>query len=167
MGVTLRPEAPLAVVALLPLLLIASRARAATVSGYVHTKDDKGVPGLEVDARTRQGSLVGKAISGKDGSYKIAGLPTGRYVFVLNPLKSLYKGHQIVAYLHADGLCLNWLVSRQKPAEASAHRGIVCVPLPVFWLVPGAGVGAGVAASGSKKVSPVHPPPPIPKSSFE
>lgn len=134
-------------------LAITSAVFAATISGFVTTEGGKPVSGVELSARTPKGDVVCATLSDTKGGYTLSGLLAGTYYVDLKPITSGYQGQSVVANLPASGLCLDWTVSKTKPARAFASpaAGKVCKVAGVypFGLDPWVYGGATVTVFGT------------------
>src|ERR1700730_14002514 len=100
-----------------------SIATCADIVGSV--SDAKGYPiaNVQITARTPADHITGQSVTDANGKYWIAGLNPDTYHYVLDPLRSGYKGGNAVSYLDSKGLILNWKISRTGQAIALASPG--------------------------------------------
>ncbi len=141
----------LGVVALI--FMTASSAMGATASGTVAGSQGQTMSGIEVFAKDAAGHVAGQATTGNGGAYQIMNLQPGNYNFTLDPGSSGVQGQTVSSYVGPDGICLNWGVSANSPAVATAQPGATCAGMaaadpawdPAPWIGAGAAVVAGAA----------------------
>ena len=100
-------------------MLVIIRATAASSADLVgHVADEMGQPvaGVQVTVLASTGASAGSAVSDAQGSYEIRGLKAGAYRLTL-------KGETVVSYVPADGLTVNWGLSKTAPPLAIAKLG--------------------------------------------
>jgi hypothetical protein len=124
---------------------VSSTVLGADVAGTIANPLGESVSGLRIIVRDGNGHIVGEGVTNSKGVYDIQGLRSGNYDFTLDPGSNKYKGKTVVSYVSADGLCINWAVSEQSPALATAEPGANCLHDP--WDTAQY-VGAGAAALG-------------------
>lgn len=92
--------------------------------GVVYDTAGLSVPGMKVIAKDPSGKIMGEAITETQKPYVMRNLPTGQYQLTLDPLKSPFKGQTVLSSLNAEGLTVNWLVSENTEALATATPGV-------------------------------------------
>jgi hypothetical protein len=121
--------------------------------------DDAGHPvsGLAIELIDASDRVTAKATTGPDGGYEMPCVATGQYRLRLAPGATGIQGDTVAAPVGADGLVVNWTVSRSAPPLAAAlAAGGSCAPLAIgangaapSGLPPAAVVGgAGAIAVG-------------------
>lgn len=97
-----------------------SAAFSADVLGTVSDSHGDPVGGVQIEVRNVGGKPLGAGTTGSDGGYRIGGLASGTYAFVLEPRTTGFKGGSAVAHLDSNGLIVDWRVSKIGPALALA-----------------------------------------------
>jgi len=100
-------------------MLVIIRATAASSADLVgQVVDEMGQPvaGAQVSVLASTGASAGSAVSDTAGSYEIHGLKAGAYRLML-------KGETVVSYVPAEGLTVNWGLSKTGPPLAIAKLG--------------------------------------------
>jgi hypothetical protein len=92
--------------------------------GVVYDTAGLPVPGMKVIAKDPSGKIMGEAITDTQKPYVMRNLATGQYQLTLDPLKSPFKGQTVLSSLGAEGLTVNWLVSVNADALATATPGV-------------------------------------------
>jgi hypothetical protein len=92
--------------------------------GVVYDTAGLPVPGMKVIAKDPSGKIMGEAITDTQKPYVMRNLATGQYQLTLDPLKSPFKGQTVLSALGAEGLTVNWLVSENADALATATPGV-------------------------------------------
>lgn len=132
---------------------LSGAALAADVGGAVKSAQGQPVSGLQVIAKDASGKVVGQATTASNGSYLIKGVNPGSYNFTLAPGSTGFQGQTVASSLGPDGLCLNWGVSSNAPAVATAQPGIACQPAAAaaggWGTAEYVGAGAGVVGAGA------------------
>lgn len=115
----------LAVTAITALFVLAtaSLALSADIVGTVSDAQGNPIPGVQITAQTPTGSVISQVLTGANGKYQINGLDPGTYDYVLNPLRTGFKGGTAVSNLDPKGLTINWKLSPTAPAIAMASEG--------------------------------------------
>jgi hypothetical protein len=104
-------------------LASATLAFCADVVGTVSDAQGNPIPRVQITAQTPTGNVVSQGLTGANGKYQINGLNPGTYDYVLNPLKTGFKGGTAVSNLDAKGLTINWKLSPTAPPIAMASEG--------------------------------------------
>jgi Carboxypeptidase regulatory-like domain len=123
---------------------------AAEVGGTVLDVQGKPVTGVRIIAKDVNGRVLGEASTTSKGTYNIQALQPGQYNFTLDPGPGRFQGQTVVSFVGKDGLCVNWGVSTNTPAIATAEPGEKC--LPDSWDAAEF-TGAGAAAVGSGAIA--------------
>jgi hypothetical protein len=141
----------------------AQRAFCADLVGLVTDAQGHPVAAVKVMVRDAADKVLSEAQTDASGQYRITGLTSGTYNYVLDPLASGFKGGAAAAYLDSKGLTINWKVSASSPAIALASEGTEIalagdpfgMEWPAFLGVVGGAIGAvsggvvgGYAAAG-------------------
>ena len=144
-----------------------SAAWCADISGVVTGPGGKPVPGIKISVLDSSHNLLGSALTGTDGKYKISGVVPGTYTFTLNPMATPFKPGESVATLTDLGLLMPWQVSPDDTAlDQAGPPGPPPGPDPGLLTIAGVGVGTGAglgAAAGAGAFNgPNNSPPPSP-----
>jgi Carboxypeptidase regulatory-like domain len=94
----------------------ASVAFSADIVGTIGGPGGKPIPGVQVSVDNQSGVTVGSATSDTLGRYEFRGLQPGTYT--LNS-----SGQSAVSYVGPNGVTVNWGVTPNAPAIATAHVG--------------------------------------------
>jgi hypothetical protein len=97
-------------------IIRATAASSADLVGHVANEMGQPVAGAQVSVLASTGASAGSAVSDSEGSYEIRGLKAGAYRLML-------KGETVVSYVPADGLTVNWGLSKTAPPLAIAKLG--------------------------------------------
>ncbi len=127
---------------------ISAAALAAEVGGTVLDLQGQPVTGVRIIAKDSGGQVLGAASTSPKGVYNIQGLQPGNYNFTLDPGPSRFQGVTVASFVSKDGLCVNWGVSTNSPAIATAEPGEKCLPDPLS-TAEFAGAGAAVVVPGA------------------
>ena len=95
-----------------------------TIVGSVVNNQKSPVPGIKILAKDPSGKILGEAVTNAEGSYNLANLNIGQYQLTLDPVKTPYQGETVVSSLGPQGLTVDWIVSKNAKAIASAALGI-------------------------------------------
>jgi Carboxypeptidase regulatory-like domain len=134
-------------------LATASIALCGDIAGSVSDAQGHPIGDVQISARTPAGHAVGQAVTDASGKYWIAGLNPATYHFVLDPLRTRYKGGNAVSYLDPRGLTLNWKVSLRTEAIAFASLGSTDLAFAGDPFGLTASEFAGLALAGTSLVS--------------
>ena len=97
-------------------IIRATAASSADLVGHIANEMGEPVAGVQVSALTSTGASAGSSVSDTQGSYEIRGLMAGAYRLTL-------KGQTVVSYVPAEGLTVNWGLSKTAPPLAIAKLG--------------------------------------------
>ena len=97
-------------------IIRATAASSADLVGHIANEMGQPVAGVQVTVLGSAGASAGSAVSDAEGSYEIRGLKAGAYRLML-------KGETVVSYVPADGLTVNWGLSKTAPPLAIAKLG--------------------------------------------
>lgn len=97
-------------------IIPATAASSADLVGHVANEMGQPVAGVQVSVLASTGAGAGSAVSDAEGSYEIRGLRAGAYRLML-------KGETVVSYVPAEGLTVNWGLSKTAPPLAVAKLG--------------------------------------------
>jgi hypothetical protein len=104
------------------LLATTSVAQGASVIGTISDANAKPVSRVKIFVKSPSGKTLATAQTDVQGHYEINGLAPTIYNFVLVAASATLNGGNATAYLNADGLTIDWILS-SNPAVAVANRG--------------------------------------------
>ena len=95
-----------------------------TIAGSVVNPQKNPVPGIKILAKDSSGKILGEAVTDAEGNYNLKNLSVGQYQLSLDPMKAPFQGETVVAALGPQGLTVDWIVSKNAKAIATATLGI-------------------------------------------
>src|SRR3990172_371288 len=95
-----------------------------TIVGSVVNNQKSPVPGIKILAKDSSGKILGEAVTDAEGNYNLKNLSIGQYQLTLDPMKAPFQGETVVAALGPQGLTVDWIVSKNAKAIATATLGI-------------------------------------------
>ena len=93
-----------------------TEASSADLVGRVANDTGKPAPGVEISVVDSSGASARSVVSDAEGSYEIRGLKPGLYRLAL-------KGQSVMSYVPAEGLTVNWGLSKTAAPLAIAKLG--------------------------------------------
>lgn len=102
--------------------VMAAPAGSMLVGTVVNTQGNP-VAGAKVIAKDPSGKVIGEAVTNNQGQYVIQNLPPGKYQLTLDP-QVPFKGETVLASIPNEGLTVDWVVSSNAPAIATAIPGV-------------------------------------------
>jgi len=106
------------------LLLIPAGALASNILGIVSDPDGKPVHGVRIYVTNAGGNVATQGRTDLYGRYCLRNITPGTYTINLDPESSGVQAGSGVAQLELEGLTVDWGAAKDRPAVASATRGV-------------------------------------------
>ncbi len=105
-------------------LLLPASALASNILGIVSDPEGKPINGVRIYVTGADGKVATQGRTDLYGRYCLRDIEPGTYTIILDPETSGVEAGNGVAQLELEGLTVDWGAARDKPAVASATRGV-------------------------------------------